>query len=260
MGSQAIQSKLWGQKPSNWSSIQEPMHKSGYDFALNFLSLTPGTKVLDVGCGSGMFSKMAHDEGADVTAVDATNELLAEARKKAPAVNFSQAEMEELPFADHSFDVVCGFNSFQYASDTKNALNEAKRVLKTGGKLVAMIWGDKAECQAAVSLKAMGDLLPPPPPGAPGPFALTENHLLEKILEALGLKVINSTDVDSIWDYDDEESALKGLLSAGPSARVIEHAGIEKATAALTSSMHPFKQAGGHIVYHNKFRVIIAEK
>lgn len=58
--------------------------------------------------------------------------------------------------------------------------------------------------------------------GAPGPFALTENHLLETILEETGLKVLDSADVDSIWDYPDMETAMKGLLSAGPAARAIE--------------------------------------
>jgi ubiquinone/menaquinone biosynthesis C-methylase UbiE len=260
MGSQAIQGKLWGQKSSDWSAIQEPTAKAGYEFVLDFLQLKPGAKLLDIGCGSGLFSKMAHDKGAEVTAIDATKELLEEAQKKAPGVIFSQGEMEELPFEDITFDVVCGFNSFQYASDTKNALTEAKRVLNPGGKLVAMIWGEKTDCEAAKSLKAIGDLLPPPPPGAPGPFALTENHLLEKILEEIGLTILNTTDVDSIWDYPDTDSAIKGFLSSGPAARVIEHAGIEKATSALVGSMSAFTKDNGHVVYHNKFRVVIAEK
>ncbi len=74
--------------------------------------------------------------------------------------------------------------------------------------------GDKEDCEAVTYLKALGSLLPPPPPGAPGPFALTENHLLETILEEIGLKILDSTDVDCIWDYPDIETAIKGLLSS----------------------------------------------
>jgi SAM-dependent methyltransferase len=260
MGSQALQGKLWGQQPADWSEIQEPTSEPGYNFVLNFLSMQPGAKLLDIGCGSGYFSKMAKDAGASVTSIDATPELLAKAQKRVAGIDFNVGEMEELPFEDNSFDVVCGFNSFQYATDTKNALNEAKRVLKPGGKLVAMIWGTPQDCEAVTYLKAMGSLMPPPPPGAPGPFALTENHRLETILEELGLKILNSTDVECVWDYPDKDTAMKGLLSAGPATRAIEHSGFDKVYFSVSESMQPYIQNNGRVFYRNKFRAVIAEK
>ncbi len=129
--------------------------------------------------------------------------------------------MEDLPLPDESYDVVTGFNSFQYATTISNALAEAHRVLKPGGRLVAVIWGNKEDCQAAISLGAIGSLLPPPPPGTPGPFALSEQQLLEKTLEKAGFTILQSTDIDSIWDYPDVATALRGLLSAGPSYKAI---------------------------------------
>ena len=259
MGSQTIQGKLWGQRPKDWSEIQEQTGKAGYDFVLNFLSVTQATKLLDVGCGSGYFCKLAVDKKIDVTGLDATTELVDEAKKRVPTANFHVGEMEELPFEEKSFDVVCGFNSFQYAADIKNALLEAKRVLKDGGKIAAMIWGNKEDCEAATYLKAVGSLLPPPPPGAGGPFALSENLLLEKILEEIGFKIISNTDILSIWDYPDTDTALKGLLSAGPAAKAIENSSFEKVYDTILKSVEPYIQSDGHVVYSNKFRVVIAE-
>ena len=259
MGSQIIQGKLWGQRPKDWSEIQEQTGKAGYDFVLNFLSVTQATKLLDVGCGSGYFCKLAVDKKIDVTGLDATTELVDEAKKRVPAANFHIGEMEELPFEEKSFDVVCGFNSFQYAADIKNALLEAKRVLKDGGKIAAMIWGNKEDCEAATYLKAVGSLLPPPQPGAGGPFALSENQLLEKILEEIGFKIISNTDISSIWDYADTGIALKGLLSAGPAAKAIENSGFEKVYERILKSVEPYIKSDGHVVYSNKFRVVIAE-
>jgi len=259
MGSQTIQGKLWGQRPKDWSEIQEQTGKAGYDFVLNFLSVTQATKLLDVGCGSGYFCKLAVDKKIDVTGLDATTELVDEAKKRVPTANFHVGEMEELPFEEKYFDVVCGFNSFQYAADVKNALLEAKRVLKDGGKIAAMIWGNKEDCEAATYLKAVGSLLPPPPPGAAGPFALSENQLLEKILEEIGFKIISNTDISSIWDYPDTGIALKGLLSAGPAAKAIENSGFEKVYETILKSVEPYIQSDGHVVYTNKFRVVIAE-
>ena len=165
MGSQAVQAKLWGRSPDDWSNIQEATGMAGYVYALDFLKLKEGTRLLDVGCGSGVFADMAYQTGANVTAVDATAELIAEAKKRNASINFSVAEMEELSFENDAFDVVCGFNSFQYAANVTNAFTEAKRVLKPGGRLVALIWGDKEDCEATSYLKTVGSLLPPPPPG-----------------------------------------------------------------------------------------------
>ena len=182
--------------------------------------------LLDVGCGSGLFCKLAAAEGAAVTGFDSTDTLIEQAKKRVPDINFFVGEMEEPPFDDKIFDIVTGFNSFQYAANVTHALTEAKRVLKDDGKLVVNIWGNKEDCEAATFLKAVGSLLPPPPPGAAGPFALTENKALEKILEEIGFTIIINNDIDTIWDYENTGIALRGLLSAGPAVKAIEHNGI----------------------------------
>lgn len=260
MGSQLIQSKLWGQRPGDWATVQEPTGSTGYEYALNFLQPKPSDKILDIGCGSGVFANLAAKSGADVTGFDATEQLIEEAKLRNSSIQFLTGEMEELPFDDNTFDIVTGFNSFQYASDVKNALTQAKRVLKDKGKLAVMIWGDKDDCEATTYLKEVGSLLPPPPPGAPGPFALTDNHLLENILEEIGLRILDSHDVDSVWEYPDAETAMKGLLSAGPAARAIENAGYEKVYSTVLGASQSYIKTNGHIVFKNKFRVVISEK
>ena len=260
MGSQTIQAKLWGQRPEDWAKIQEQTGDAGYNYVFDFLQTINRLKLLDVGCGSGLFSDMANGKGADVIGIDASDKLIDQAKLRNANITFLTGEMEELPFEDDLFDLVCGFNSFQYAASTKNALMQAKRVLKPGGKLVAMIWGNKEDCEAASFLKAAGSLMPPPPPGAPGPFALSENRLLEYILEEIGFTIIDNNDIPSVWDYPDLETALKGLISAGPVARAIEFSGYDKVYDTIAHSAKPFIQSDGHVVYKNKFRIVIAEK
>lgn len=137
---------------------------------------------------------------------------------------------------------------------------EAHRVLKDKGRLTAMIWGNKEDCEAATYLKAVGSLLPPPPPGAPGPFALSENQLLEKTLQEVGFIITKQEDVTSVWDYLDLETALKGLLSVGPAAKAIELNGYEVVYKTVSEAAQPYVKGNGHVVYNNKFRVVIAEK
>ena len=122
-----------------------------------------------------------------------------------------------------------------------------------------MIWGNKEDCEAASYLKAVGSLLPPPSPVAAGPFALSENQLLEKIVEEIGLRIVDNTDVTSIWDYPNIDIALKGLMSAGPVAKAIDNSGFEKVYETIATVMQPYIQQNGHVVYNNKFRVVISE-
>ncbi len=260
MGSQANQALLWGRSPQDWSTIQEATGQAGYDYALKALGLGSTESLLDIGCGSGLFCSQAVKTGAAVTGLDATAALIDEAKKRAPDVKFLTGEMEELPFPDVAYTVVTGFNSFQYAANINNAFAEARRVLVPGGRLVAMIWGNKEDCEAATYLKAVGSLLPAPPPGAPGPFALTENHLLESTLEAAGFTVSSNEDIPTVWDFPDTTTALRGLLSAGPATRAIDHSGKEKVHDVVSAALSPYVQANGHVVYHNKFRVVIAMK
>lgn len=260
MGSQALQGKLWGQKPTDWAEIQEPTGKAGYDYVLEQIPLASGINLLDAGCGTGYFSKMAFDAGATVTGMDASAEFVDLANQRVPGATFLVGELEELPFGNAAFDVVCGFNSFQYAENTHNAFAEAKRVLKPRGKLAAMIWGKKEDCETASYMSATGSLMPPPPPGAKGPFALTDNHLLENVLEEVGFRIITSNDISSVWDYPSLDIALRGMLSTGVAARVIAHAGFDLVYEISAKAMAPYVQSNGHVVYHNKFRVVIAEK
>ena len=259
MGSQAAQSALWGQQPDHWATIQETTGISGYKYALDFLNLNADKKLLDVGCGSGLFSSMATQTGAIVTGIDATEVLVEKAKQRAPGAKFLIGEMEELPFGNGTFDVVCGFNSFQYAASVKNALNEAKRVLKPGGKILVMIWGNKEDCEAATYLKAIGSLLPPPPPGAGGPFALSENQLLENTLGECGFNIISNEDVAGTWDYENTEIALRGLLSAGPAVKAVQHCGFSLVYNTVALAVKPYINDNGHVVYQNKFRVVVAE-
>jgi ubiquinone/menaquinone biosynthesis C-methylase UbiE len=62
--------------------------------------------------------------------------------------------METLPHADGTFDIVTGFNAFQYAARPVNALREARRVSKPGGHIVIAVWGLPEQCEAAGHLKA----------------------------------------------------------------------------------------------------------
>ncbi len=130
--------------------------------------MTAGTRYLAVGCGAGMAAQIAAARGAQVSGLDAAEAPLEIARRRAPQGDFRQGDLEELPFDDDGFDVVTGFNAFQYAGNPTVALAEARRVTRPGGTVVIMTWGNPDGMEAALLVAAIRPLMPPPPPGAPG--------------------------------------------------------------------------------------------
>lgn len=113
MGSNKIQGELWGKNAEDWALIQEVTGNSGYEHAFEFLKATSTNKLLDVGCGSGLFSNLAFLKGINVTGIDAIPPLIEQAKKRNASINFLTGEMEELPFDDNTFDVICAFNTIR---------------------------------------------------------------------------------------------------------------------------------------------------
>jgi SAM-dependent methyltransferase len=256
-GSSAIQGPLWSARADDWAQIQEPLMRPAFDAALDALRLEPNTRLLDVGCGSGLALRLAADRGASVTGLDASRGQLEHARRQVPGAPLVQGELEELPFDDGSFDVVTGFNSFQYAARPTLALAEAARVLAPGGRVLYLNWAPPEQCEAAAYLAAIGGLLPPAPPGAPGPFALSNRDAIERIFDEAGLTISATADVPVVWSYPDEATAIAGLVAAGPIALAINHAGLDATVAATTAFLEPFRTETGGYRVTNVFRYAI---
>ena len=140
-----------------------------------------------------------------------------------PDADLMAGEMESLPFGDDAFDIVTGFNAFQFAADPAHALREAGRVSAPGAPIVIATWGRPEQCEAAAYVKAVGGLLPPPPPGAPGPFALSEPGAIEAFAAKGGLIPGERREVLCVWDYADEASLLRAFRSTGFAVKAIEH-------------------------------------
>ena len=81
-----------------------------YEEAIRRVGLAPGQRVLDIGCGTGVFLRLVADRGAKPFGLDASEALLAIARERLPEADLRVGEMERLCYADGSFDLVTGFN------------------------------------------------------------------------------------------------------------------------------------------------------
>lgn len=260
MSTKQIQGKLWSIAPTYWSQHFEPYFLPMYKKVLEQLKLTERTLLLDAGCGSGLFSSMAIGAGAQVIGIDAAPGLLEIARQRNPDNNFMEEDLEALPFAKDSFDVVAGFNSFQYAGDFEKALQEAKRVLRNKGRLVIAIWDKPEFSEATEILKAIGSLLPAPPPGTPGPFALSEDGRVEAILNNIGLNLRFKTTVACPMLYHKLADGVKSFMGTGPAAAACNHTDEKIVKEKIVNALQAFRTADDFYHLQNQFLVFIAEK
>jgi SAM-dependent methyltransferase len=260
MQTKEVHGKLWSSAPLDWVKYREPTFIPMYREVLRRLYLNEEKMLLDAGCGSGLFLSMALPTGAAVHGIDAAPGLLEISKKRLPGVTLMLEDLEAIPFSDETFDYVTGFNSFQYAGNVQNALREARRVTKRFGNVVIGIWGKEENCEANAVFKAVGSLLPPPPPGTPGRFALSKDGNVEALCEAVGLRVMEKHTVACPWHFTGVQELHKGFMCTDPCVKAAQVVGENRVISAITESAEPFSLADGIYQIRNQFIFFITER
>lgn len=128
--------------PDDSSTVQQATDKLT-DMVIERLEVTPGQRVLDVGCGLGMPAiRLAKGTGAHVTGIATSPNLVTRARQLATEagvdgqVEFQLADAAELPFGNSSFDAVLAIESIVHMPDRRQVFGQLARVLRAGGRLV----------------------------------------------------------------------------------------------------------------------------
>lgn len=228
-----------------WGSFADPARRK----ILDLTGIRPGTRVLDVGCGSGEFLALLDRAGAVTAGVDPAPAMIARARSCAPAADIRLGSAESLPWPAASFDVVTAVNSLQFAEDTDAAVAEIARVTVPGGCIAIANWAegernDLDVIEAAVAA-SFGD--EPTPDGD-----LRMPGGLERLLRDGGLAVVASGIVEVPWDAADPDQLVRGVLM-GEDAD-----GLAAGAGAVVDAAAPFRTADGGYRLANAFRYAVA--
>ncbi len=124
--------EVWG-----WSSPAGKLRaQRRANFFIDLGKLNRTTNALEIGCGTALFTeKIYFATYSLITAIDISQELLDQGRKKLPDVDFRLEDAMALSFADNTFDVVYGSSILHHLQFDK-ALSEIYRVLKPGGRII----------------------------------------------------------------------------------------------------------------------------
>jgi phosphatidylethanolamine/phosphatidyl-N-methylethanolamine N-methyltransferase len=137
---EAHESKIYGEFAPLYDKIFGKIFYTRLERVIEDLDIPPGTKVLEVGVGTGT-SFPAYPTHCDVTGIDLAPDMLARARQKIKENGWSHLNVMEmnamaLAFPDNTFDYVMAFHVVTVVPDPIQMIAEAKRVCKPGGKIV----------------------------------------------------------------------------------------------------------------------------
>jgi ubiquinone/menaquinone biosynthesis C-methylase UbiE len=148
----------------NYAVVGTTLQIVGEDLC-EVLDLRSGERVLDVAAGNGNATLAAARRWCDVTSTDYVASLLESGRARAQAeghaIEFREADAENLPFPDASFDVVMSTFGVMFTPDQEKAAGELVRVCKPGGRIGLANW--TPESFIGQVFKTIGKYVPPAP-------------------------------------------------------------------------------------------------
>jgi ubiquinone/menaquinone biosynthesis C-methylase UbiE len=206
---------LW--EKGDFTQVAEAMRASG-EALVGRLGITPGTRVLDLGCGDGTTALPAARLGAEVLGVDIAANLVAAGNQRAEAEGLSNCRFQEGDashlgdLADDSFDLVVSIFGAMFAPRPFDVAKEMTRVTRPGGQIVMGNWIPGDPTLVAQILKVSSSYSPPPPEGFISPMTW---GVEENVIERFGQAGITSDRINfSRESYTFEYSAAPTELLA----------------------------------------------
>ncbi|MFF9281085.1 SAM-dependent methyltransferase [Streptomyces griseosporeus] len=256
----------------DWSEIQERMLVPLYEAVYERLEVGSGTRLLGLGCGSGLALLMAASRGAEITGVECHSpERLALARERLLPETADARAGTGTRLVEGAPRDVTGARTAPYglvtafepigclAGDSEGLaelLAEAIPLAERGAAVVLAGWGPPERCATSSVLRVAARLADPLRSAGSWRPALRDD--LEEVAHRAGLKPDGSGRVSCPFGYPGTGAAVRGLLSTGLFDAAIvatDQAQVEK---ELTEALHPHQRPDGTVWMPNVFRYLIA--
>jgi SAM-dependent methyltransferase len=214
-----------GSVPPNYDRYLGPLlfHPYADDLAAR-LPVAPGTRVLEVACGTGIVTERLVRRLAGqgtLVATDLNDAMIAHARARIPddpALEWRQADGASLPFPDRAFDVVVCEFGLMFFPDKAAGVREAFRVLGPGGRYLFNVWDAiEGNAVARIAHDTIRTFFPDDPPlFYQTPFNLQDTAAVRSLLDAAGFVDVAWETVEKVGTSPSAADAATGLVEGNP--------------------------------------------
>jgi SAM-dependent methyltransferase len=281
--SNILQKEMWnGRAGESWvrhnSLLEQLLAEPGRE-CMNLLPLTPAMQILDVGCGCGnqtLELAARLDASSTVIGVDISEPMLGLARELKAAndnalsaeVQFALGDASEPLFDEASFDAIYSRFGVMFFEEPVAAFSALRNSLKPGGKLGFVCWREpKLNPFFNAPMEAALTVLPAPAssaPGAPGPFGLADDNVIQTTLRLAGFKDVSVVPLNLTLSVGAEtpfDAVFEELIQIGPAAALIAQSDPslkEKAREAVYNRLTDFYASGQGVSFDANFWLVTA--
>ena len=222
---------LW--EKGDFTQLARTMRRSGERF-VSSLGITPGMKVLDVGCGDGTTAIPEAQAGADVLGVDIARNLVEAGDRRAKEAGLANLRFEHgdacdlQGVVDKSVDLVVSVFGAMFAPKPFDVARQLVRVTRPGGRIVMGNWIPNDPTLVAQVLKISAAYTPPPPEGFVSPMLWgVQAQVQERFMEAgVPASAVSCTRETFTFEFDGPPAGFLDLfrLYYGPTMNAFDAA------------------------------------
>jgi SAM-dependent methyltransferase len=251
--------EAWGSRANDWSCLYEHYSIDVLIALFSRLGVGPGTRLLDIACGSGLAVRLAEGMEARVAGIDAATDLIEVARERTPAADLRVGSMYSLPWVDGSFDAAVSVNGIWGGCEA--ALDEAFRVLRPGGLMGMSFWGEGPPLDIRNIFRIFAVHAPDDHRGSMRQLNnISTPGVAEEMLTASGFSVLERAGRTSVIEWPDAEMAWRAISSLGPAVPALRTNDPEVLKREVLEALEPCRDRRGIYRARSDQQFVLARK